>query len=177
MNRCPCDTCPKIEARTKSGDDDQRRGELVWTLKNTGGKGAPGADVHLRALALRNDMLRGPGYGKGLSNLLLPTTAKGRKRLDLDRTTYRLHQVVPRSTKDRGKMRALSVISCFLCHAVSLKEHANPSWSGKTFLTWVIDGLESNNSPVHKMALAEEEFHVFLDNPRQIRWLSAPIQI
>jgi hypothetical protein len=78
--------------------------------------------------------------------------------------------VKPRKTGERGRARELSVIACFLCHALSLKEHANPAWSTEMFLTWMISELANDASPVRKLAIANEEFQVFLNEPRRLRW-------
>jgi hypothetical protein len=170
VNRCPCDTCPKIEGRVESDSDNQRQRQIVWTLKRAGGNIVTGPDVHVRALVRRADMLHRQGAGGGIGSLLLPTTAKGRKRLELDRTKYQLRRVKPRKTGERGRARELSVIACFLCHALSLKEHANPAWSTEMFLTWMITELANDASPVRKLAIANEEFQVFLNEPRRLRW-------
>lgn len=170
MNRCPCDSCPKIAGHVEPASGDLHRRLPVWTLKNAGGKVVQGTDVHDRALALRQYTLPGPAYRMGLGSLVLPTTAKGRKRLERDRAKYRLHKVLPRSSGDRGRLRDLSVISCFLCHALALKEHANSSWPGKAILAWVVAGLKDPDSPVYQMAITEVEFEDFIHKPRQLRW-------
>jgi hypothetical protein len=170
MNRCPCDTCPKIEGRVESGSDNQRQRQIVWTLKKASGNIATGPDVRMRALVRRADMLHRQGLGGGINSLLIPTAAKGRKRLELDRAKYQLRRVKPRKTGERGKVRELSVIACFLCHALALKEHVNPAWSAEMFLTWVITELADDASPVRKLAIANEEFQVFVNEPRRLRW-------
>lgn len=172
MNRCPCDTCPRVPvAAGPLGDfGDQSRRRVVWTLKESGGRVATGPDVHARALVRRADMLHRLGAGGGIVPLLLPTITKGRKRLELDRTKYHLRRVKSRKTGERGRARDLTLISCFLCHALSLKVNANPAWSGERFLIWMLTELANDASPVRKMAMATDEFHVFLNEPRRLRW-------
>ena len=145
----------------------------VFTLKEPGGRVAPGTDVHRRALVLEADRLErlglGLGLGGGLPALLRPATDKERRRLELDRAKYQPRLVEPRKT-NRGKARDLSVIAHFLHHVVSLKEHANPKLSTERFLAWMIAELEVDASPVRKLAMTTKEFQVFLNQPRQLRW-------
>lgn len=145
----------------------------IFTLKEPGGRVAPGTDVHRRALVLEAARLEGLGLGLGLGGglpaLLRPATDKERRRLELDRAKYQPRLVKPRKT-NRGKARDLMLIGDFLLHAVSLKEHANPKLSTKRFLTWMIAELEANASPVRKLAMTTNQFRVFLDQPRQLRW-------
>jgi hypothetical protein len=144
--------------------------KVLWTLKQSGGKVATGPNVHMRALVRRADMLDRLGLGGGIVALLIPATAKGRKRLELDRTNYHLRRVKPRRTGERGKARELFVVARFLCHALSLKANANPAWTAERFLTWMIAELADNASPVRKLAVVKEEFQVFLNQPRKLRW-------
>ena len=115
-------------------------------------------------------MLYRLGAGGGIVPLFLPTTTKGWKRLELDRTNYQLRRVKPRKTGERGKARDLTLIARFLYHAVSLKVNANPAWSAERFLIWMLDELADEASPVRNMAMANDEFHVFLNEPRRLRW-------
>lgn len=172
MNRCPCDTCPRVPVVVGPLGDLGEQGlrKVVWTLKESGGRVATGPDVHMRALVRRADMLHRQGLGGGIVSLLHPTTDKGRKRLERDRTKYHLRRVKPRKKGERGKARELSVIACFLCHALSVKVNANPAWSAERFLTWMIAELADGASPVRRLAVANKKFQVFLNEPRQLRW-------
>lgn len=146
----------------------------IFTLKEPGGRVAPGTDVHRRALVLEADLLERLGLRLGmeggLPTLLRPATDKERRRLELDRAKYQPRLVEPRKTHDRGKARDLMLIGDFLHHAVSLKEHVNRKLPIEKFLAWVIAELKNEASPVHKVAMAKKEFHVFLTEPRQLRW-------
>jgi hypothetical protein len=159
----PCTT----GADGQTQDDDAWQSGHAWTLKSKG-RVVNGADVHMRALIRRADMLTASGRGGGIVSVLLPTTAKAMRRLERDRA-YQLARVRKRSGGERERARDLEVIARFLWEAIILKgPNLNSAWQVKRFLCWIVQSLKDRRSPLYAWACREAP--LLVEKERSLRW-------
>lgn len=138
----------------------------VYTLKRDG-KVASGLDVHQRALHLLADNLTRANQGGGIVNLLLPTSAKAKKRLLADRHKYKIEKVRIRSTGQRGLLRHTASSTEVLLNLIALCP-ATERWKKRHFVLWLLDELRKPSSPATRVLLRMAPD--LLEAERGFRW-------